>query len=430
VTTYAYVGRPGSGKSYSVVENQIMPALKAGRRVVTNIPLHLDKIREVEGCELAEVVEFPVDAVKLEPGRITEFVRPGDLFVLDEVSKIFPAGEKVKDVAPQYISLLTEHRHMVDAKGNACSIVLVVQDLGNIGLWCLRLVDFTYNHTKLSVVGASGSFRVDIYEGPVKGPNYPIKRRTRMLVGRYSKSVYSFYKSHTLSESALAGANEKSLDKRASILKRWGVLIGVPGGIIGIFMGIHFLGGAMDKARNPPGAKASRASVAPVVSAPSQLAIFSNGAQQFVERPPAYRIIGTVLNESDSNLSRVALLKDGEHRLVTVPYSKCRTVDERLECPVHGWFYSDDGIVGAKAQVAGGAAVTAWTLEKGAEPVDKSKLSNQAVAGSYAAQVEVLPPAHGDPVEGSEQLRVLAGNDAGMALRAVRSGALRAHGGS
>jgi hypothetical protein len=230
-------------------------------------------------------------------------------------------------------------------------------------------VDFTYNHTKLSVVGASGSFRVDIYEGPVKGPNYPIKRRARMLVGRYSKNVYAFYKSHTLSESAIAGANEKSLDKRASILKRWGVMIGVPGGILGIFLGIHFLGGAMEKAKAPLGGKASSASVPPSVPQPSQLSIFTNQAAQIVERPPAYRIVGTVLNVDKPSLSVVALLQEGEHRPVSVAYSKCRTVEEELECPVRGWFYSEQGIVGAKAQVAGGLPVTGWTLERGAAGV-------------------------------------------------------------
>jgi zona occludens toxin len=412
MTTYAYVGRPGSGKSYSVVENQIMPALKAGRRVVTNIPLHLDKIREVEGCELAEVVEFPVDAVKLEPGRITEFVRPGDLFVLDEVSKIFPAGEKVKDVAPQYISLLTEHRHMVDGKGNACSIVLVVQDLGNIGLWCLRLVDFTYNHTKLSVVGASGSFRVDIYEGPVKGPNYPIKRRTRMLVGRYSKSVYGFYKSHTLSESPIAGANEKSLDKRASILKRWGVMIGVPGGIIGIFMGIHFLGRAMDKAREPLGGKASSASVPPSAQPPGDLAIFSNRVAQTVERPPGYRLMGTIVNDSKPALSRAVLVRDGDRRSVVVALSKCRTVDAELQCPVGGWFYSAEGLVDAKAQVSG-VPVGAWSFDKGVVVGSVPKaVAPASVIASEA--VGAAQPVAVSPVEGSALLSSLVENRAGL----------------
>ena len=33
-----YSGLPGSGKSYGVVENVVIPALEAGRHIITNIP--------------------------------------------------------------------------------------------------------------------------------------------------------------------------------------------------------------------------------------------------------------------------------------------------------------------------------------------------------------------------------------------------------
>jgi len=41
-----YCGRPGSGKSYGVVENVIVPAFKQGRDVVTNLPLVVDELRK------------------------------------------------------------------------------------------------------------------------------------------------------------------------------------------------------------------------------------------------------------------------------------------------------------------------------------------------------------------------------------------------
>jgi zona occludens toxin (predicted ATPase) len=396
VTTYAYVGRPGSGKSYSVVENQILPALKARRRVVTNIPLFLDKIREQQGMEEADVVEFPVDTVKAEPHRIFEFVKKGDLFVLDEVSKLFPAGEKVKDVPPQFISFFTEHRHMVDEKGNACGIVLVVQDLGNIGLWALRMVDFTYNHTKLSSVGSDGSFRVDIYEGPVKGPIYPIKRRIRHVFGRYTKKVYSYYKSHTQSDSVLPGANEASVDKRASILKRWAVMIGIPGGIVGIFFGIHFLGRAMEKAKAMPAAMhASGASVPLAAASPvagSFGSAFIGKAVQMVERPPMYRITGYLLNEAHPELSRAVLSPDQAGRPVVVAYSSCRTMaDKGLECPFGGWFYSANGEVDGKSEFNApvgflrGAAVVSKAVEapvsQGLSALDPVPLTENPITG-------------------------------------------------
>ncbi|MFU1923019.1 zonular occludens toxin domain-containing protein, partial [Klebsiella pneumoniae] len=40
----AYVGKPGHGKSYGVVEHVIIPSLKQDRHVVTNIPLEVDML--------------------------------------------------------------------------------------------------------------------------------------------------------------------------------------------------------------------------------------------------------------------------------------------------------------------------------------------------------------------------------------------------
>ena len=260
MTTYAYVGLPGSGKSYSVVENQILPALKQGRRVVTNIPLHVHKIRALPGLEDAQIVEFPLDAVKAEPHRMNEFVTPGSLFVLDEAMRLWPAGEKVNKVPDEFKFLLSEHRHQVDAKGNATQIVIVIQDLGNLGAWACRFIDSTFAHQKLSSVGAKGSFRVDIFQGPVKGPKYPISQRQRMTLGRYKPDIWNLYKSHMFSESDIAGANEKSMDNRATLFKRWGVMLGIPLGVICVIVGLHELASRWRKwTRRRPQKRAVRA---------------------------------------------------------------------------------------------------------------------------------------------------------------------------
>lgn len=38
-------GIPGSGKSYEAVAFHILPALKNGRKVITNLPLEIEQIR-------------------------------------------------------------------------------------------------------------------------------------------------------------------------------------------------------------------------------------------------------------------------------------------------------------------------------------------------------------------------------------------------
>jgi zona occludens toxin len=378
--TVAYVGLPRSGKSYAVVEHQMIPAWRAGRRVVTNIPIFMDKVREIPGLELAELVEFPTTAVKAEPHRLWEFVQKGDVFVLDEVTKLFPNGEKAKDVAPEFLALLSEWGHMVDTKGNSLSVVLVVQDLSMIGSWARGLIEKTLHHTKLTSVGASTAFRCDVYAGSRKGPQYPVKQRETMYVGRYRKEITSLYKSHTMSDSATMGANEKTSDNRthAAILKRWAVMIGIPGGIIGIFVGFHFLGHAMDKARGVPfGAKASAASAAPIAPlAPGMLQGLGNKAAEIIERPPRYRIVGSIMNDAHPWRSVAVLRQEGDRFPVSVVYSRCRTVDEELQCPLRGWFYSAEGLVGEKS---GGAPVGEYVAGQGVVAVTRPPVVLQAL---------------------------------------------------
>ncbi len=49
----SYVGLPGSGKSHSVVQHVVLPALRKGRVVVTNIPMQTDLVRQdIPGADL------------------------------------------------------------------------------------------------------------------------------------------------------------------------------------------------------------------------------------------------------------------------------------------------------------------------------------------------------------------------------------------
>lgn len=227
MSIYAYTGLPGSGKSYSVVEHQILPALKAGRRLVTNVSLKLDKLRE--DFPNAELVELPTQRVQAEPACIYEYVTPGSVLVLDEVWRLFPAGLKANHVPEAFRKLLAEHRHMVDDKGDSCQIILVTQDLAQISAFARQLVETTFRTVKLTNVGLSGQFRVDVHNGPAVGPNPPEHGKIRQIFGRYESKVYQYYESHTLrgeGQAVASKVNEKSLDKRANILRRPIFLVG------------------------------------------------------------------------------------------------------------------------------------------------------------------------------------------------------------
>jgi len=60
-------GVPGSGMSYEAVAYHVIPALKAGRKVVTNLPLNVEAIRAVnpDWAELLEIRRGPQPFVRL-----------------------------------------------------------------------------------------------------------------------------------------------------------------------------------------------------------------------------------------------------------------------------------------------------------------------------------------------------------------------------
>jgi len=223
VSILAYVGLPGSGKSYNVVAHQVIPALQDGRTVVTNIPLNMPAVLEM--FPDADVRDFPVQLIAEQPELIEEKAPPGCVLIIDELWRLFPAGQTVRHVPEQFKSLLAEHRHRVDAKGRSMQIVFVTQDLAQIGAFARQLVEQTFLHTKLGALGMSGSFRVRIFHGVVTGSNPGKGSEIRMVLGKYRPEIYRLYKSHTMSQSGESGADEAAMDKRANIWRRPGIWV-------------------------------------------------------------------------------------------------------------------------------------------------------------------------------------------------------------
>ena len=220
----AYVGLPGHGKSYGVVENVILPALKNNRLVYTNIPMIDEKCHADFGCA---VVPFATEDIVKNPNWFNDVFTAGAILVFDEVWRLWPAGLKANNVIEQHKTFLAEHRHMVGENGFSTEIYLVTQDLGQVASFARALVETTYRMVKRVSIGLDKRFRVDIYEGAVTGSKPPESKRIREIHGgKFSKSVYQYYKSHTKSQTGFAG-NEERTDKRNNALGRTSIKLGV-----------------------------------------------------------------------------------------------------------------------------------------------------------------------------------------------------------
>jgi zona occludens toxin (predicted ATPase) len=224
MSVVAYTGLPGSGKSYSVVEHQIMPALRAGRKVVTNLVM---KWEVVEALALpGELVHYPTEVMIAEPDKLFDFVTPGCVFVVDELMKILPQGMNADRAPETWKRLFAEHRHMVDAQNNSTQVVLVVQDLANVAAFSRRLVENTFVSHKLGFLGLNKSYRVDIYYGAVTGCTPNVNKRLRFIAGNYKKEIYALYTSQTMSEASGGHGDETKVDGRANMLKRPMIIAG------------------------------------------------------------------------------------------------------------------------------------------------------------------------------------------------------------
>lgn len=338
MSIYAYTGLPGSGKSYSVVEHQVIPAIKAGRRVVTNVALKLDAIREE--FPAASVIELPTQKVQTDPASIYDYVSPGSVLILDEVWRLFPAGLKANHVPEPFRKLLAEHRHMVDAEGNSVQVVLVTQDLAQISAFARQLVEQTFRTVKLSSVGLSTQFRVDVFNGPASGPNPPESQRIRQLYGQFSAAVYRFYESHTLRVDGGAGkVNEKAVDRRANVLRRPAIWMGGIAAVALITFGVMRLSGTLESmtaAAAPTPAVAGQGAppqrlpkLQPVRSEPQGVEVPQGGAQE--KTVSAWRIAAIIQNLDVPERSWV-MLTDGT-RNVSRPLSLCAERSGWWECP-------------------------------------------------------------------------------------------------
>ena len=217
----AYTGLMRSGKSYECVSSVIIPAIRAGRRVVTNVDgIDGDAIRaycvEKWSCEeekLGEVVHCTNDEVPkanfLPHGTSAEtFCKPGDLICIDEAWRFWGADCKLLS---EHKVFFREHGHYVhpDTKVT-CDLVLMVQDITDLHRTLKVVVELTFRTTKLKSLGLSSSYRVEMWEG------FKLSKGSRVAVQNksYDPQVFSLYSSY-----AGGAGKEVQVDGRQNVLR-------------------------------------------------------------------------------------------------------------------------------------------------------------------------------------------------------------------
>lgn len=216
----AYTGLMGSGKTYEVVNSVILPAIKAGRDVVTNIyglneDLVYKHLKEPDkGCEFGKIrivqnedVEKPDFFPRSETDQ-TSIVRHGNLAAIDEAWRFWGSNKWPNE----HMIFFREHRHYVDARGISCDMALMVQDITDLDKRLKNVIEMSFAFTKLKSLGFSSRYRIEVYEG---SKLYKSKR-TSWSSKTYNKKIFPLYKSYATD--SVQGV-EKSIDGRQNMLK-------------------------------------------------------------------------------------------------------------------------------------------------------------------------------------------------------------------
>lgn len=224
----AYVGVPGSGKSYEVVKSVILPAIQSGRRVVSNVyGLNKEKIyqyllknnKKLKEEQLGELI-YVSNEQCLDPNFLPSmeeqdtFCKAGDLIVIDEVWRIWGSD---KDIPKNHRSFIAEHRHFSHLDtGVTCDLVVINQDVAQIPRFIKDRIETTYRMQKHVSLGFHNRYRVDVFQGVKLFKS----NRMNYYQEKYDNEIFELYKSYESTN-----AKESVTDKRQSIFSSKKILL-------------------------------------------------------------------------------------------------------------------------------------------------------------------------------------------------------------
>ena len=275
-------GRPGAGKSYECVVNHILPSLKEGRKVVTNIPLNVDHFAKVIGPHVKDLLvvqkfsfdnaagsrselferyndirdkqiddghedplpelteqDISMDAPNLaEPVDYVSYMdwkndkNQGALFVIDECHFHFPLsgrGKNKSQLEDRQVKFFSGHRHY------GFDFIFLTQSDKKINRMMREDIEICIEVRKNRAVGDKSYIRFMYYYGETKRSGL-IDQSQR----KYEKRYFPFYKSHTKSDGEIQEASVKDMKKWH---QHWGIRIPFVLVIVGVISSANALSG-------------------------------------------------------------------------------------------------------------------------------------------------------------------------------------------
>jgi zona occludens toxin len=227
-----YTGLMRSGKSYEVVSEVIVPSIRQGRNVVTNVDgISEEKIHEYlkskypdddysKYGKVVHVTNAQVFDDKFFPyyddeknSHTDTVVQPGDLVAIDEAWRFW--GDKMK-IKKNHQSFVLEHGHFTHPETNiACDLVLMIQDMGTLNRFIRNVIAFSFRTNKKVSLGLGKVYSLNMWEGKSLTKANHIGQWTR----KYNPEIFPLY-------SSFKGGAEGvmvNVDKRQNVFRNWKV---------------------------------------------------------------------------------------------------------------------------------------------------------------------------------------------------------------
>lgn len=219
-----HFGKPGSGKSYSVMADVVIPALKDGRRVLTNIDGAFDKMCRVR---LAAALGFTPEELDERYLALTEdeiiggscwgLVQARDIYVIDEVQRYWPGGS-LKPTDPTAFKFFGEHRHF------GCDIHCITINPTNFQSPMRSYAEVCHSYKKLGVFGMNSRFVRRDFAGAVPDDEAEVANS----YGKYKKEIFGFYKSVTADGNNVVGKQKNVLKSPKVIIALLFLVVVIP----------------------------------------------------------------------------------------------------------------------------------------------------------------------------------------------------------
>jgi zona occludens toxin len=184
-----YEGMPRAGKSYSAMAEAIVPALKEGRKVFSNIAgLDHGKIAAAAGITIPKCCELLVQLADSQMQDVYKHVENDSLVVLDEAQDFWPTGRQ--KLSPEMTEFITRHGH------RGLDIIIMGQAVKDVHALWRRRIERKHYFLKLTALGKPTKYAVTFFNAVLRGEEV-VYEQIQTLEYEYDPLYFGTYKSHT-----------------------------------------------------------------------------------------------------------------------------------------------------------------------------------------------------------------------------------------